>query len=344
MILGGIDFGPAWAGSGALGFWGEGYRFHRLYDILCMGMFCPEKLTLTAKTTTLYPRRGKTYGEEGNMELSENGISPKHLFPDCIKIGMHGFLGGYALNAVGLAGLGAKELLARDQWQNLRAPFFLSFMSLEKGDKAIEEMRAFKDLLKAHLPFFHAPVGLQINLSCPNAGVDLDAAAREAITALDIFSELGIPLVLKFNTLISVEVVCKICEHPACDAIIISNTIPWGKEEKKIPWTKLFGNKGESPLARYGGGGLSGAPLLPLICDWIKAARKAGITKPINAGGGILHPRDVDRVKAAGADGISVASALMLRPWRLSRIIGRAHEVFDNQQGGVNDGDQAGRK
>ncbi len=330
MRLRGIEFGPIWAGSGALGFFGEGYWFHSIFKMIFRDRFCPEKLTLAAKTTTRFARRGKKYKEDGNMELALDSISPKQLFPDCIKVGIRGFFRGYMLNAVGLSGPGLWTLLAMKKWQQIDKPFFISFMSLKKGDEAIEEMVSFVLTFKPFLSEFSAPVGLQINLSCPNAGVDLEHASKEALSALDIFSELGIPLVLKFNTLISVEVVQKICEHPACDAIIISNTLPWGSKGTGVSWGSLFGSGEKSPLAKYGGGGLSGAPLLPLVCDWIYYARKAGITKPINAGGGILHPRDVDRVKASGADGISVASVCVLRPWRLRKIVDRAHEVFSN--------------
>lgn len=323
LVLRGIDFGTAWLGSGAGGFFGEGYRFHKLYSTLFGGRFCPKRFTLTAKTTTIESRLGKNYGQEGNMELRSD-FTPEELFPDCIVAGLTGFYLGEMLNAVGLAGPGALQLFLRNEWQNIKQPFFLSFMTTRKRDDAIREMEQFAKLFKAYLLCFCAPVGLQINLSCPNAGVDLEKAAQDALVALDIFAPLGIPLVLKFNVLVPVDVVKKIAEHPACDAIHISNTIPYGKIPEKIHW---WTGK-VSPLAPYGGGGLSGSQLLPLVCEWVKEARRAGITKPINAGGGVLSARDVYRLKEAGADGISIATAVALRPWRLRSILERAEEVF----------------
>lgn len=318
MILRGIDFGPAWIGSSALWFFGEGHWTHRYYSMLFGRRFCPHEFTFVAKTTTVESRLGKKYGEEGNMELNDD-FTPKQLLPDCIS---SKFIAGEMLNAVGLSGPGARKLFERGEWQERTEPFFLSFMTTKKGEEAVSQMREFNGMLWWHMCYFRAPIGLQINLSCPNAGVDLEEAARDACIALDIFAPLGIPLVLKFNVLISVDVVKKITEHPACDAILVSNTIPYGKHAS-IDWYSDV-----SPLAQYGGGGLSGAQLLSPVCEWIKLARKAGITKPINAGGGILCSADVDQVKKAGADGISIATAVTLRPWRLRSILERANEVF----------------
>lgn len=324
MRLRGIDFGPAWIGSSALWFFGEGHWTHRYYSMVFGRRFCPHEFTFVAKTTTVESRLGKKHGdgEDGNMELNDD-FTPKHLLPDCIS---SRFIAGEMLNAVGLAGPGARKLFEQGEWQKRTKPFFLSFMTTRKGDDAVRDMVDFKSMLWLHLCYFHAPVGLQINLSCPNAGVDLEEAARDACVALDIFGALGIPLVLKFNVLISVDVVKKIAEHPACDAILISNTIPYGKHAS-IDWYSDV-----SPLAQYGGGGLSGAQLLSPVCEWIKAARAAGITKPINAGGGILCAEDIDFVKEAGADGISIATAVALRPWRLRSILERAEQVFSTKK------------
>ncbi len=322
MILRGINFGPAWLGSGAAGFFGEGYWFHDWLRLVFYNSFCPEEFTFVAKTTTIESRLGKEYEEEGWMALNGD-FSPRDKRPDCIILGLPEFIHGDALNAVGLAGPGAFPLFRRDEWQNRMKPFFLSFMTVKKGEEAVSDMEKFRKLLKAYLPDFRAPVGLQINLSCPNAGVNLEEAARDALIALDIFESLGIPLVPKFNLLTPVEVVKVLAEHPACDAIHTTNTIPYGKHEK-IRWR--WGDV--SPLAKYGGGGYSGAQLFPLVCEWVKEARAAGITVPINVGGGISHPRQIDQVAEVGGNGISIATVVAQCPWKLRSILERAHQVF----------------
>ena len=86
-----------------------------------------------------------------------------------------------------------------------------------------------------------------------------------------------------------------------------------------------------SPLAEFGGGGLSGKPLLPIVAEWVASAKKAGITKPIIAGGGILSPNDVNVLKDAGASSVSVSSAAILRGWRVNKIIRRANQIFSKE-------------
>ena len=125
-----------------------------------------------------------------------------------------------------------------------------------------------------------------------------------------------------------------IAEHPACDGLCVSNTIPWGEMADRIDWRGLYGTR--SPLERFGGGGLSGAPLLPLVAEWLADARREGIAVPINAGGGILKPADVGVLHRAGASSVFVGTIAMLRGWRLARTIRRANRTFAQEAvGGV---------
>jgi len=123
------------------------------------------------------------------------------------------------------------------------------------------------------------------------------------------------------------QAVSEACQHEACDAITMSNTIPWGKLPERIDWTGLFGSE-QSPLAHLGGGGLSGWPLTRIVCDWIREARDCGFSKPIWACGGIESRKAVDAVKAAGASGVQLGTVAMLRPWRMKGIIRHANETF----------------
>jgi dihydroorotate dehydrogenase len=203
-------------------------------------------------------------------------------------------------------------------------------MSVEKIARyRLEELSAFITLLARYLPNFNAPVGLQINYSCPNVGLHLDwnDLLCEVGEGLSIASRLGIPLMPKFNVTLPPEVARTIGDHPLCDALCISNTIPYGQLPDRIRWEKYFGSV--SPLTQYGGGGLSGKPLLPLLLEWLTAIRELGFEKPINAGGGILSLTDARNVLDTGADSIFLGSIAFLRPWRvrkIGRVIGRFHE------------------
>ncbi len=316
MKLRGINFGTVLGASGVQGFFGEGYWHHKFLKLFGLNF---AGCTFVAKTTTLSAR-------DGNMPLKEGGIAPMDLFPGCVKVY---FRKGIMLNAVGLSGPGAKFLFETDRWQKRLTPFFISFMSIAKTPaERADELRAFVDLFAGYLPTFKAPVGLQINFTCPNVGLDLNCLVNEATTALEITTALRIPKMPKFNILTPVKAVKEISCHPECDALCISNTVPWSKlAEVEIDSNTLFGSD-ISPLAKFGGGGLSGKPLFPLVVDWLRNARRAGITKPINAGGGILLPRDINSLYHAGASSVFIGSVATLRPWRVSTIIKRAHQLF----------------
>lgn len=307
MRIRNIKFGPVWGASGVQGFFGEGYWFHNLWEPFGLRF---DGATFVAKTTTLEPR-------SGNMPLRED-FTPKERFPRCVVVKP---FKGVALNSVGLAGPGAEALFRRGLWQERRQPFFISFMSVsDEPQERTEELRRFVNIFKKYLPAFRAPVGLQTNYSCPNVGLDAEKLISEAGDGLTIASELGIPLVPKLSIVLPVEAAVGISTHPACDGICVSNVIPWGQLSELIDWEELFGAK-VSPLADMGGGGLSGKPLLPILVDWLRRARQAGLQKPINAGGGILSKDDARAVIDAGADSIFIGSVAFLRPWRVSGIV-----------------------
>lgn len=320
MKVKGIEFGPVLGASGIQGFFGEGYPYHRYLAILPGFDF--SDMTFVAKTMTLLPNKG-------NMPMADDLITPREFKPRCIEVNIRRAL---ALNAVGLSNPGAGHLFCQGKWQQREKPFFLSFMSIKKNVKdRLLELREFVGIFSQHLPEFKAPVGLQINFSCPNVGLEShpwQEMRDEVWASLEIASLLQIPLMPKFNVLTPMRVVNEIVHHH-CDAICVSNTIPWGALPDKIHWQEFFGGSG-SPLEAKGfsAGGLSGAPLLPLVCEWVRVARRWGIKVPINAGGGILHPQNVDQLKDVGASSVFVGSVAMLRPWRVKSIIKRAHEIF----------------
>ncbi|MCX6702575.1 MAG: hypothetical protein NTW60_01765 [Candidatus Wolfebacteria bacterium] len=305
MKLRGIGFGKVLSASGAQGFFGEGYWFHPYLHPFGLNF---HGVTFVAKTTTLHAR-------QGNLPLKED-FSPRELTPSCIIVKLWQ---GIMLNAVGLSGPGAKNLFWTGNWQRREKPFFLSFMSIAASAKErAEELLAFTKIFAIHLPYFRTKVGLQINYSCPNVGLHPDALLDEVGKGLSIASRLGIPLMPKFNLLIPVELARDISSIPSCDALCISNTIPYGQLPDRINWQKLFGPI--SPLQKYGGGGLSGKPLLPLLLEWLEKAHQVGLAKPLNAGGGILSLADAKQVMDRGAASVFLGSIASLRPWRVAKI------------------------
>lgn len=320
MRLRGIDFGYALTCSGARGFYGEGYWFHRLWGGL--GLLDFRGATFVSKTLTLGRR-------EGNMEM--RGWQPTERLPRCIVVKP---VKGAILNAVGLSNPGASSVL--DLWSSAPealpgGPKVLSFLTTGgSAEERLGEILGFATLIRAYLPPGHpvrlAGLAIQLNLSCPNTGLDDHDLLREGRVYLDALSSLDIPVMIKVAATASPHVVQSIADHPACDAVICSNSIPWGKLPSIIDWEGIFGTS-VSPLANFGGGSLSGAPLLPVAAAWVKALRRTGFTKPIVGGGGILSRKGVEHMIRSGADAIEVGSAAILRPWRVRGIIHRAIEM-----------------
>ncbi len=309
-------FGPVWDAAGARGFFGRGYRFHKL-----LGPFGPDFTgsCFVAKTSTFRPRDGNTpFNKE--FETTE-------LFPKSVSVGLRGFLGGYALNAWGLSGPGLSALMEKKRWQAMKKPFMLSFMPAPgKPVDQLSEVDAAAELCSRFLPDFSAPVAIQLNLSCPNTETDTSELVDAAARYLDMMGRLSVPIIPKVSVDMPLIAVAEIAQHPACAGLCVSNTVKYGKLPDKINWKKLFGEK--SPLESMGGGGLSGAPLLPLTVDYVKRLRALGMIKHLNAGGGIMRPKDAYTLWEAGADSIFLGSMAMLRPWRVQKTIRYAHRIM----------------
>lgn len=327
MIIKGIVFNVN-AASGALGWFGEGYWYHKIYGFIFPSFKKTlDSLKFVAKTTTWAPRTG-------NMRLKSD-YTPQELFPKCIKV--YPFK-GFMINAVNLSGPGFKELLATRKWQIIeRYAFGISFMPVgDTPQEMIMETKNFRDELirDMYQRCFHSPIWIQVNISCPNTKQDhkiLTSHTAEILGLLQILrTELNMVIDLKINLLMPDEVIEEIWRKKLCDLITISNTIKYGTTGLGIPWNKLFWWRKSSPLASLGGGGLSGKPLFESVCRKIMQIRKTGISMPIKASGGIFSVKDVRTIKACGADAIEFATVISLRPWRVAEMVKEAKKIFPN--------------
>ncbi|MEI7709680.1 MAG: hypothetical protein WCI76_03120 [bacterium] len=319
-LINNIDFGPVWGMSGFLNFYGQGWPYHRLLALIGINF---KNVTFVSKTVTLLPR-------EGNMPLKKN-LMPVELIPKSVYLNM---FRQHALNAVSLSGPGAEEILCSERLHNKTKPFQLSFMSVAATEQErLNEFAGFIKILLREFPNYKTKIGLQLNVTCPNTEHE-SPELKEIITLLGMCEPLvakGIAIILKINVEMSVKNVMTFGNHKNCHAICTSNTVNFGNMPDKINWDKLF-PKG-SPLLKRNlkikrPGGLSGAPLLPLVLEQIKELRAAGFDKHINGGGGILYPRDIDKLVAAGADSISIGSVAFLNPLAVPFIMRRVKKLI----------------
>jgi dihydroorotate dehydrogenase (NAD+) catalytic subunit len=292
MIIKGINFGNIFNASGARGFYGEGYPFHKLLKLSGLNF---NGITFVSKTATLEPHKG-------NMN--------NKIFPKCIKVN---FSKGIILNAVGLSNPGAIDVIS--SCMPINKPYMLSYMPV--SNKQISETTNYAKIICAS---GIKNCGIQLNISCPNTNNNHNEILKNAHNLINCFNIIDNPLFIKLNALTPIEVALEISENKRCDGLICSNTIPWSQLPEWINWNKLFGTN-VSPLTEFGGGGLSGAPLLPIVVDWIIRARAAGITKPIIGGGGILSKDNALEIMYAGANAIELGSIFILRPWRVKEVV-----------------------
>jgi dihydroorotate dehydrogenase len=321
---GGDVFGPIFCATGSQGFFGEGYPFHRYWRYAGMTW---QGVGLAGKTLTVDSRRGKEFGEAGNMPLQKDGTTPVELFPKSIWVDFR--QGGEMMNAVGLSNFGAAFYLRTGRYHQIRRPFFISVMLVAEDPSGRQaELREFCQLLRRYLPFT-APVALQMNFDCPNSGHNPSEFHAEICGLIaQAKADLALPVVINTNALMPTAVFLEAAR--VADALWIGNTIPFGDQaaSQDIDWSR-FGTI--SPLHKRGiaaDGGLSSPRCLSLTIRKVRELRASGITKPIVGGNGIRTLEDLDLLYRAGCDAVFVGSLAVLKPWRMPSIIRGAHELF----------------
>ena len=305
-----IDFGNILGAAGVQGPRFKGYWFHWPYQMMPGFNFIG--MTPVDKTVVCNSRSGNV--RPGFWEA---------IFPSWAAVR---FWSCQMLNAMGLPSEGIEAAVKEEVWQNMEKPFMLSLAAVgeTKGER-MEEWKKMRDCLAVAMRDFKSSFGIQINLSCPNTGQSVGTMIGESEEVLEVFAPLQVPLMPKYSIASApVEAIVELGKNPHCDAICVSNTIPFGWDQ--MDWKEGWGNV--SPLAHLkGGGGLSGAKILPYVLQWIIRLRDRGFSKPINGGGGITKPAHVDLYQRAGASSCFLGSVATLRPWRVKSIIARANAL-----------------
>lgn len=324
--------------SGVQGFFGEGdeYRHHTFLKYIPGFSFI--NMGFVAKTMTMKPR---IYPEASNTELRD-GYKIKDFFPSSIWWNIRSVWKGYLLNAVGLANPGAEALLGYCKWQNRGGPFQLSFMPMESSPEGkFREAAALAVELNRRMPFHQEGntyghiYGIQVNVSCPNTGHGNKQDTYDTIVVLQELRKClpGAPLILKFDLLVEPETIVAL--KPYCDAFMISNTLAFGKKSEHVNWKKLF-RGGVSPLLKHFqgrfSGGLSGAPLFPLLIEWLKRMQSYDSTVVIIAGGGIMKKADIAKLAQFKiVHAVALGSVAILRPWRVQGLINYGNKIFSQR-------------
>ncbi len=230
-------------------------------------------------------------------------------------------VGDAMINAVGLAGPGVTA------WREHELPALLrrgATVVASLWGRSRDEFEAAAAALRGA-----NVVAVEINASCPNLETRSSMFAHSASATADLVRTCevaGVPRWIKLspNTPELVEIAGAALEAGA-DALVLTNTLI-GLDIDVESGRATLGN---------GGGGVSGAPLLPLSLRAVYDCRRAYPHAPIVGVGGIASARDAVAMMMAGANAVEIGTATFAdprAPWRIQRDLVRwlrRHDIDD---------------
>ena len=229
--------------------------------------------------------------------------------------------GDAMMNAVGLSGPGVSA------WRENQLPALrrrgANVVASIWGRNVDEYAQAAADLRGADI------CALEINASCPNLESRSTMFAHSAVATAALVAAcevVGVPRWIKLspNTPELIDIAGAALEAGA-DALVLTNTLI-GLEINIESARATLGN---------GGGGVSGAPLLPLSLRAVYDCRAAFANAAIVGVGGVASARDALAMLMAGANAVEIGTATFAdprAPWRVQRGIARwmtRHRIAD---------------
>ena len=267
--------------SGALGFDGRGYLWE--WPFCVAGLIDPAFFTIVAKTVTLQPRTG-------NLRWSHPWSVVSWL------------RGGGVVNAIGLTNPGI------DAWVEQYYPiakarrWSLAVSIAAEGEAELREMASRLEPLS--LPF------IELNASCPNTASELlENTARVVGLCKALKDATRHPIVVKLSVVHDYRAIAQATEG-VVEAISI-NSVPW----------EVFDPRSKSPLAKFGGGGVSGKIAQPFT--WKMARELSRTTKTPVIAAGVWQYDDIKKLLNLGAKAVAFGSIFLRYPWRPTRFVKR---------------------
>ncbi len=262
------------AASGALAFDGQGWPWER--PLHWIGLLDPTIFTIVIKTLTRHPRKG-------NLRW----YNPLR----CIRFLPHG-----AVNAVGLTNPGI------EWWCKKIGPTIdknkITLVGSIFTDNNNDELAQMAEMLNGY-----DLVAIEINASCPNTQGEMLGNIEKVIDGLKKVKEkTRFPVLVKLSVMHDIENLV-----PRLEGLVEAISI------NTVPWKSMFPDK-KSPLARFGGGGVSGKIAQSHTWDLVK--KLCSITSIPIIGPSVWEYEDIAKLRALGARAISFGSIFMCYPWR----------------------------
>lgn len=251
------------------------------YPLRWIGVLNPRDFAIVVKTLTLRPRKG-------NLRW----YAPWR----CVRL-----IPGGTVNAVGLTNPGI------DWWIHTCYPRMRRMglqIVVSVYPESVAEAQAFADKLR---PL--QLTAIELNASCPNvAHCEADAVHHVYSIACALRAS-GHPLIVKVGYDQPYGTIAQAVEGVA-DAIHAINAVPW----------RLVYPDRPSPLARLGGGGVSGEPIRPFVREAVRRLKET-TRLPIIAGGGIYTLQDLQELWTLGARAFSIGTLFLRAPWMPNRLV-----------------------
>ncbi|MEG0770630.1 MAG: dihydroorotate dehydrogenase [Clostridia bacterium] len=165
---------------------------------------------------------------------------------------------------------------------------------------------------------------IEVNISCPNVKEGGAAFGTNCNTVFDITKAVKAvskkPLIIKLSpNVTSISEIAKAAESGGADALSLINTLLGMRIDIKTKKPILFNNKG----------GMSGGAVLPIAVRMVHEVRQ--VTKlPIIGMGGISTAFEAIEMMMAGANAVSIGTAMFSNPYAPIEIINGISEYMEN--------------
>lgn len=145
-------------------------------------------------------------------------------------------------------------------------------------------------------------VGIEYNTSCPNAKHGIQKNVEKIAEGVDAIEQnCDLPRILKVSVAQDVEAIITAVKKKI-QAISINS----------VPWNMIFPGR-ESPLAKFGGGGVSGKIAQPIT--WALAEELQSITDVPIIVPSMWDYKDIGNRRAKGFKAFSFGSVFLCKPW-----------------------------
>jgi dihydroorotate dehydrogenase (NAD+) catalytic subunit len=255
--------------------------------------------TVLAKSATRFPRRGNV--------LPWNPLTWRRYVR---KLPDSGLLNAYGLTNPGAERAARAVKVSRDLGLKVTPNFYPEFI---RGTAV-----AIRDTLEA-LEIYQAALGpgfqaLELNYSCPNSQEEIRENVAQGLKCAQAVRQQfpGLFLIVKVSVRHPYEFAQEL-EGLGVNALHAVNT---------VPYDLVFPPPGHppSPLARVGGGGVSGGPAFDLAYRYNAGLRpKVGLF--LIMGCGVRNQDDVHKYFDLGADAVSLCTLALRAPGAARRII-----------------------